>query len=84
MPEQNEQPTLEHLAAERDLWRARYLAAHEVIAAVEQLFDLGVDWRTPAAGSVVNSGALRDVQASFEAWRKLAEAGTPTLWQVAE
>lgn len=83
MTEGNEQPTIESLTAERDLWRGRYLAAHEVIAAVEQLLDLGEQY-SPTIGSIVDTQALIDVKYRFDAWRKLVEADVPALWTVAE
>ena len=84
--DEQQQPTIEQLTAERDLWRARYLAAHEVIAAVEQLVDVGIRRAIVSkyAESVEVRGAeLHDVIVQFEAWRKMVEGGVPASWVVA-
>lgn len=73
---------VEEVIAKLEMWRARYLAAHEVIAAVEHLFDVGTSY-SPTIGSIVDTQALIDLRYQFDAWRKLVEAGVPTHWQVA-
>lgn len=82
---QSEQTTIEELTAELQATHRRHLAALEVMAAVEHLFDMGTDY-SPSIDSIgiVNAHALRDLQAQFDAWRKLVEANVPTHWQVAE
>lgn len=76
------EPTIDQLTADRDLWRARYEAAHEVILEVEHLFDVGIMGR---AGPTVTVGgkALDELQNAFDAWRKFVEGGVPALWMVA-
>jgi hypothetical protein len=83
----NEQPTIEALTADRDLWRARYLAAHEVIAAVEQLVDMGIAQAMVSKHDEivkVRGAQLHDVIMQFEAWRQLIEGDVPARWVVAQ
>jgi hypothetical protein len=61
-------------------WRARYMAAHEVLLAVEAYCDAmdvpgfyAVDWEK-----------YRQMRAAFYAYRASIEAGAPLGWAVAE
>lgn len=76
------EPTLEDLAADRDLWRSRALSMLEVIAAIEHVFDVGIVGRTRQT-ITVTAASLDDVQNQFDAWRRLVEANIPTDWRVA-
>lgn len=87
MEQSQSEPTIEELTAERDLWRARYLAAHEVIAAVEQLVDVGIVQAMVSKHDAVvqvRGAQLHDVILYFEAWRQFVEGDVPARWVVAE
>ena len=71
------------------LWRARYMAAHEVLLAVEQVIESevaasehypGENARWPS----VSQEAYIAMRAAFLAYRASIEAGAPLGWAVAE
>lgn len=73
-------------AHEVALWRARYMAAHEILLLVEQHLE-AVELRAnpagrgPAASALPSYIAMRD---AFLAYRASIEAGAPLAWAVLE
>lgn len=81
LPEDDDDPQ-----TDAELWRARYLAAHEVLVLVEEHIERVEDWATPAASRGPAASALpsyRAMRDAFFAYRQSIEAGGPLVWQVA-
>jgi hypothetical protein len=76
------EPTIEDLAADRDLWKSRYAAVHEIVLELEHFLDLAIISRGERT-ITVRARALDALQDSFNAWRQLVEGNIPTDWRVA-
>ncbi len=68
------------MSAEQELWRARYMAAHDVLLAVEAFIDHAGD----AFWIVGDDASFSQMRAAFLAYRASIEAGAPLGWAVAE
>lgn len=64
-------------------WRARYMAAHEVLLAVEQVIESELAGAI-AGPPIVSGDRYREMRAAFLAYRASIEAGAPLGWAVAE
>lgn len=60
-------------------WRARYMAAHDVLLAVESYVEA-----IERPGLVVDWDKYRQMRAAFLAYRTAIESGAPLGWAVAE
>ena len=61
-------------------WRARYMAAHDVLLAVEAFIDRAGD----TLWIVGDDASYRQMSAAFFAYRASIESGAPLGWAVAE
>ncbi|MBP8293375.1 MAG: hypothetical protein KAX65_11420 [Caldilineaceae bacterium] len=75
---------VEQARADAAQWRARYMAAHDVLLAVEDYIESAV----PVPGmngsmSATSSTKFNAMSAAFHAYRAAVEAGAPLGWAVA-
>lgn len=68
-------------AHEVGLWRARYMAAHDILLRVEVVVEDAT--RTPD-GFSVDADLFADMRDAFRAYRATIEAGAPLAWAVLE
>ena len=74
---------LEKARADAAQWRARYMAAHDVLLCVEDLIESG-DHGVSNALVALNRAPYVALRAAFLAYRAAIEAGAPLGWAVAE
>ena len=74
---------LDRQMADAAQWRARYLAAHDVLLLVEELIESEISDGANGLPSV-SSASYRSLRAAFFAYRASIEAGAPLAWMVAE
>lgn len=71
---------VEQARADAAQWRARYMAAHDVLLHVEAFIDRAGD----TLWIVGDDASYRHMRAAFLAYRAAVEAGAPLGWAVAE
>lgn len=70
---------IDQVEAERNMWKARYMAAHDVLLHVE---DFCENFLTPEG--TIFMDRFFAMRAAFLAYRAAVEAGAPLGWAVAE
>lgn len=68
-----------HFQAEANQWRARYMAAHDVLLCVEAFIEAPIH-----GGDLHRWNKYTALRAAFLAYRAAIEAGAPLGWAVAE
>lgn len=75
---------VERQAAELEQWRARYMAAHEILLLVEQLIESGAYTSERAGTIAIDWRPYERMRDAFLAYRASIEAGAPLRWAVLE
>lgn len=71
----------ERQAVELEQWRARYMAAHDILLRVELVVE---DATREPDGFTVDADLFADMRDAFLAYRASIEAGAPLAWAVLE